>query len=98
MIFDKVVDLLKKVIEYSRVGGDKRTLGTIAASEVLWGNDRNSISRFRLHQKNFWVIICKIGSLNNLGDERPKFERLVRGLMVENKVYAAYFICLTNKE
>ena len=44
------------------------------------------------------MIICKIGSLNNLGDERPKFERLVRGLMVENKVYAAYFICLTNKE
>ena len=75
MIFDKVVDLLKKVIEYGRVGGDEHRLGAVAASEVLGGYDRNRVAVLRLHQQYLAVIVGKIRPLNNLGDERPKFER-----------------------
>ena len=75
MIFDKVVDLLKKVIEYGRVGGYERRLGAVAASEVLGGYDRNRVAVLRLHQQYLAVIVGKIRPLNNLGDERPKSER-----------------------
>ena len=98
MIFDKVVDLLKKVIEYGRVGGYERRLGAVAASEVLGGYDRNRVAVLRLHQQYLAVIVGKIRPLNNLGDERPKFERLVRRLVVENKVDARNFLILADKE
>ena len=98
MIFDKVVDLLKKVIEYGPVGGDKRRLGTVAASEVLGGYDRNRVASLGLYQQYLAVIVGKIGSLNNLGDERPKFERLVGSLVVENEVYARDFLPLADEE
>ncbi len=48
--------------------------------------------------KNLAVVVGKICALNNLGDERPKFERLVGGLMVEHKVDARHFICTADKE
>ena len=44
------------------------------------------------------VIICKVGAFYNLCDERPKFQRLVRSLMVENKVYTRNFLVLADKE
>ena len=42
------------------------------------------------------MIICKVGAFYNLCDERPKFERLVRCLMVENKVYTRNFLILAD--
>lgn len=98
MIFDKVVDLLKKVIEYGRVGGYERRLGAVAASEVLGGYDRNRVAVLRLHQQYLAVIVGKIRPLNNLGDERPKFERLVGSLMVENEVDSANALPLADEE
>ena len=98
MIFDKVVDLLKKVIEYGRVGGDERRLGAVAASEVLGGYYRNRVVSFGLYQQYLAVIVGKIGPLNNLGDERPKFERLVGSLVVENEVDARDFLSLADEE
>ena len=97
MIFDKVVDLLKKVIEYGPVGGDKRRLGTVAASEVLGGYDRNGCTVLSLYEKYLAVVVGKICALDNLGDERPEFERLVGRLMVEHKIYAADLVCLANE-
>ena len=44
------------------------------------------------------MIVGEISSLDNLGDERPKFERLVCRLMVENEVNPADLICLADKE
>ena len=98
MIFDKVVDLLKKVIEYGPVGGDKRRLGTVAASEVLGGYDRNRVASLGLYQQYLAVIVGKIGSLNNLGDECPKFESLVGSLVVEHKVNPAHALILCDEE
>ena len=44
------------------------------------------------------MIICKVGAFYNLCDERPKFQCLVRSLMVENKVDARNFLILADKE
>ena len=44
------------------------------------------------------MIICEVGAFDNLGDERPKFQRLVRSLMVENKVDTRNFLILADKE
>ena len=44
------------------------------------------------------MIICKVGAFYNLCDERPKFQRLVRSLMVENKVDTRNFLILADKE
>ncbi len=85
-------------VEDNRVGGDKGRLVAVAASEVLGGNDRNGISIFGAYQQNLAVIVSEICSLDNLGDERPKFERLVGRLVVEHKVDARHFICFADKE
>ena len=98
MICDKVVDLGVEISENLRRSGDESRLVAVAASEVLRGNNRDGISGFGFHQKDFRVIIGEIGSLNNLGDERPEFERLVRGLMVENKVDAADLLSFVMKK
>lgn len=84
--------------EYVGVCGDKRALGAVAASEVLGGNDRNRVATLRLHQQNLAVVISEVCALYNLGDERPQFERLVGGLVVENKVNATDLISLADEE
>ena len=43
------------------------------------------------------MVVSKIGSLNNLGNERPKFECLVRSLVVENKIDATDLFILGDK-
>ena len=55
-----------------------------AMSERNTSADR--IAFLRLHQKDFGMFVGKIGSFNNLGYERPKFESLIGGLMVQNKI------------
>ena len=82
----------------NRVGADESTFGTIASREVLRGDDGDSLAGLRFHQQNLAVIICKVGAFDNLGDERPKFERLVRRLVVENKVDTRNFLVLADKE
>ena len=82
----------------NRVGADESTFGTIASREVLRCDDGDSLAGLRLHQQNLTVIVCKVCAFDNLCDERPKFERLVRCLMVENKVYTRNFLILADKE
>ena len=83
--------------EYIRVGRYKSGLVAVASCEVLRSNDADRLATFRLYQQNLAVIIGKISSLNNLWYERPKFERFVGCLMVENKVYAANLFILSDK-
>ena len=85
-------------VEDCFIGGDKRRLVAVATGQVLRGYDRNCISGFGFHQQNFAVVVSKICALDNLGDERPKFERLVGSLVVEHKVNPAYALILCNKE
>lgn len=73
-----------EICENLRRGGDKGRLVAVAASEVLRGYDTDSVASLGFHQQNLAVIVSKIGALNNLGDERPQFERLVGRLVVVN--------------
>ena len=82
----------------NRVGANESTLGTIASREVLRSDYGDRFAGLRLHQQNLAVIICKVGAFDNLCDERPKFQRLVSRLMVENKVDTRNFLILADKE
>ena len=95
MIFNKVVNLGVECGEHVRVGRNKSGLVAVASCEVLRSNDADRLAAFRLHQQNLAVIVGKIGSLDNLGYERPKFEGFVGSLVVENKIYAAdlFILC-----
>ena len=53
------------------VGGDKSRLGAIASCQVLRGNDGDRIARIGANKKYLAVIVGKVCTLNNLGDERP---------------------------
>lgn len=98
MICDKVVDLVVEICENLRRSRDKCRLVAVAASEVLRSYDRHGFSGIGVYQQNLAVVVGKICALYNLGDERPKFERLVGGLMVEHKIDARHFICTADKE
>lgn len=98
MVCDKVVDLRMEISKNLRRGRDESGLVAVAASEVLRGDNRDGISGLGFYQQNLAVIVREIGSLDNLGDERPEFERLVRGLMVENKVDACNFFVLSDEK
>ena len=81
-----------------RVGAYESTFGTIASREVLRSDDGDRLAGLRLYQQNLAVIVCKVGAFDNLGDERRKCGRLVRRLMVENKVDTRNFFVLADKE
>ena len=98
MICDKVVDLGMEICENLRRGGDKGGFVAVAASEVLRSNDADRIAFFGTYQQNLAVIVSKICALDNLGDERPKFERLVGSLVVEHKVNPAHALILCDEE
>ena len=44
------------------------------------------------------MVVGKIGALHRLCDERPKFQRFVRSLMVENKIKGRYVAGLLDEE
>ena len=71
------------------VGCDHRTLRAVASREVLRGNDADHFAALALDQQHLAVVVSKVGGGDNLRDERPKFERLVGGLMVEHEVEAS---------
>lgn len=98
MVSDKVVDLRMEICENLRRGRDESGLVAVTASEVLRGDDADRVAALGFHQQNLAVIVSKICPLNNLGDERPKFERLVGSLVVEHKVNPAHALILCDKE
>lgn len=81
-----------------RRGGDESGLVAVAASEVLRSDDADRIASLGFHQQNLTVVVSKIGALDNLGNERPKFERLVGRLVVEHKVDARDFFIFGDKK
>ena len=98
MIGDKVVDLGVEICENLRRSGDESGLVAVAAGEVLRGYDADRVASLGPHQQYLAVIVSKIGALDNLGDKRPQFERLVGRLVVEHQVYAAYMLVFGDKE
>ena len=74
--------------EQFRVSSDYGTLRAIASREVLRGDDADHFAFLVLDQQHLAVVVGKVGGVDNLGYERPQFERLVRCLVVKNKVEA----------
>ena len=52
-------------------GGDERGLMAVASCEILRGDDTNLFTRLRLHEKDFGMVVCKVGAFHRLRDERP---------------------------
>ena len=80
------------------IGGDKCRLVAVATGKVLRSNDADRIAPLGFHQQNLAMVVGKICSLDNLGDERPQFERLVGRLMVEYKIDARHALILCDEE
>ena len=75
--------------EQFRVSSDHGTLRAVASREVLRGDDADHIAFLALDQQNLAVVVGKVSGVDYLRNERPQFERLVRCLMVKNKVEAS---------
>ena len=85
-------------VEDSLVCGDKGGLVAVTASEVLRSNNADRIAFFGTYQQNLAVVVGKISALDNLGDKRPEFERLVGSLVVEYKIDARHALILCDEE
>ena len=67
-------DILQGAVESVKdvgVGWDNSRLHTITSCEVLRGNDRHFLTRFRLDEDNLGMVIGQIGMLNDFREERP---------------------------
>ena len=73
-------------------------LSQVGVSEIWQTSFSISEDFLRLHQKDFGVIVGQIGSFNNLGYERPEFEGLVGGLMVQNKINPRNLLLFRNEK
>ena len=72
MVLYKIHDGRMKSIEDVGRSGDERGLMAVASREILRGDDTNLFTRLRLHEKDFGMVVGKIGALHRLCDERPK--------------------------
>ena len=72
MISDEVINLGVEIVEDIGVSGDERGLMSVASREILRGDDTNLFSGLSLHEKNFGMVVGKVGALHRLCDERPK--------------------------
>ena len=86
MAADEIHDGGVKRSEDVGSGGDESRLMAVASGEILRGDDTDLLARLRLHEKDFGVVVGEVGALHRLGDKCPKFEGLVRGLVVEDKI------------
>lgn len=89
--------MLKQRGKDAGVCADESRFCTVASREVLRSYDRHYVALLRLHEQNLAVVVGKIGALNHLVNERLEFERLVRSLVVENKVDAAHTFIFADK-
>ena len=71
MVLYKIHDGSMKSIEDVWRGGDERGLMAVASREILRGDDTNLFSGLSLHEKNFGMVVGKVGALHRLCDERP---------------------------
>ena len=98
MAADEIHDGGVKRSEDVGSGGDESRLMAVASGEVLRGDDTDLFARLRLHEKDFGVVVGEVGALHRLGDKRPKFESLVRGLVVEDEIEGGDVAGLFDKE
>ena len=71
MISNEVINLGVEIVEDIGVSGDEGGLMAVASCEILRGNDTNLFSGLSLHEKNFGMVVGKVGALHRLCDERP---------------------------
>ena len=71
MVLYKIHDGRMKGIENVGRGGNERGLMAVASREILRGDDTNLFSGLSLHEKNFGMVVGKVGALHRLCDERP---------------------------
>ena len=71
MVLYKIHDGRMKSIEDVGRSGDERGLMAVTSCEVLRGNNTNQFTGFRLHEKDFGMVVSEIGALHRLCDERP---------------------------
>ena len=71
VIFNEVINLGVEFVEDIGVSGDEGGLMAVASCEILRGDDTNLFSWLRLHEKDFGMVVGKIGALHRLCDERP---------------------------
>ena len=88
MVRDQILDLGMKRVEDVEVGRHHGTLTAVTTGEVLGRDDGNDLTLLASHQQHLAVVVGKVGGVDYLRNERPQFERLVRGLVVKNKVEA----------
>ena len=98
MVLDEIHDGRVKSKEDVGSGGNEGRLMAVASGEVLRGDDADHFPTFRLYEKDFGVVVGEVSALHRLGDERPEFEGLVGGLVVEDEIEGFYVSRLLDKE
>ena len=73
MIFNEVINLGVEFVEDIGVSGDEGGLMAVASCEILRGDDTNLLTRLRLNEKDFGMVVRKIGALYRLCAECQKF-------------------------
>ena len=86
MVLDEIHDGRVKCKEDVGSGGDEGGLMAVASGKVLRGDDADHFPTFRLYEKDFGVVVGEVSALHRLSDERPEFEGLVGGLVVEDEI------------
>ena len=71
MVLYKIHNGRMKSVEDIGRSGDERGLMAVASREILRGDDTNLFSGLSLHEKNFRMVVSKIGAFHRLRDERP---------------------------
>lgn len=71
VISNEVINLGVEIFKYFGVSGDEGGLMAVTSREILRGDDTNLFTRLRLHEKNFRMVVGKVGALHRLCDERP---------------------------
>ena len=86
MVLHKILELVREGVEHLRGGSDDGALMAVSPGEVLGGDDGHTHLR-SFEQYQFGVVIGKEALIDCLNDERPKTQRLVGCLMVQQQLY-----------
>ena len=89
MVLNKIFHVRQEGLKNLWVGRDNGRLHAVTSRQVLRGYNGHCIAIYRTNKDNLGMVVGKVGGVDNLRNEHPQFERLVRGLVVENKVEAS---------
>ena len=71
MIFDKVIDFIKKFVKDGGIRGYYIRLVAVASRQVLGGEDGDFITILRLDEQHLRVVVSKMCRADYLLDKRP---------------------------